>query len=259
MNKLALITGGAKRLGRTVAEALADVGYDCLIHANTSQSEAHSLCLELRAKGIRAEYCLHAIDDPATAAEFLLNESMRHFGQLPSCSVLSAASYKKDDPKGRQLLQVADQLDVNFLFPVAFCAALAARIEPPSGKVTGDCSVILFTDYKVQKINPDYFSYSIAKHALDGVLPFLTVSYAKKIRVNAIAPGPISSHDMSAEDLAELVKAASISQKYPTMEEIGMTAAFLAQNRALYGQHIFVDAGARYEANARELSLGDKN
>jgi NAD(P)-dependent dehydrogenase (short-subunit alcohol dehydrogenase family) len=257
--KLALITGGAKRLGRVVTQALAETGHHCLIHANTSAAEAANLCAELSSQGVNAQHCLHAIEDPVAAADFLLDTSLELFGQLPTCSVLSAASYSKDDPNQRLADQISKQLDLNFLFPVAFCTAMAERISTSTDKASPPPSVILFTDYKVEKINSDYFSYSIAKHALDGVMQFLTVAHAKKLRVNAIAPGPISSHDMSTEELASRVEASTISGRSPADHEIGQTAAYLANCHAIYGQQIFVDAGARFEANTRELSLGVAN
>jgi len=129
--KLALITGGAKRLGRVVTQALAESGHHCLIHANTSAAEAANLCAELSSQGVNAQYCLHAIENPVAAADFLLNTALERFGQLPTCSVLSAASYSKDDPDQRLVDQLSQQLDLNFLFPVSYCTAMAERISTP--------------------------------------------------------------------------------------------------------------------------------
>ena len=253
--KLVLVTGGAKRLGRTVIEAFARTGYACLVHANQSEAEAQALCAQIVAAGGRAGYFLHAIEDPAIAANALLDAALAQFGVLPSCSVLSAASYGLDDARRGLEQQVTDQLVLNYLFPAAYCAALAARVQMQRA-VEADHSVVLFTDYKVAKVNPDQFAYSLSKHALEGSLPYLTVAFARQIRVNAIAPGPIlAAHGLTQADLDALVQSRCISGKSPRPEDIAATALFLANTPSLYGQHIFVDAAARFENGAHEYGV----
>ena len=254
--KLVLVTGGAKRLGKTVVEGFARAGYQCLVHANQSEQEAASLCAEIEAAGGTARYFLHAITDPAVAANALLDAAQNMFGMLPTCSVLSAASYALDDP-GRGLeFQLTDQLTLNYLFPAGYCAALAGRVQASQPAQRQDRSVILFTDYKVAKVNPDLFAYSLSKHALEGNLPYLSVAFARQIRINAIAPGPIlAAHGLSQPELDALVQSRTVSGESPRAEDIAQTAVFLANTRSLYGQHIFVDAAARFEKGAHEYGV----
>lgn len=253
--KLALVTGSAKRLGKAVIESFAKAGYDCLVHANTSVDEARSLCQQLEACGVRAKMALVPIEDPHQAAEALLNSSIEIFGKLPDASVLCAASYDNDFPSEVDPVKMARQLALNFEFPAAYCARLGKHLEKRIERV--DCSVTLFTDYKVSRVNPDFFSYSLSKHALDGVLPYLTVAFAPLFRVNAIAPGPVlCAHGMTQEQLDAMVDSESVSGRHPKSGDVASAALFLAQNESLYGQHIFVDAGARFDKKVREVSLG---
>lgn len=254
---LVIVTGSAKRLGRCVIEAFARQAYDCLIHANRSALEAQHLAAELKLLGVRAEVVLHAINDPQTAANALLDAALQWFGRLPSASVLCAASYDADDALAPNPALMQQQLALNFLFPVHYCAALAQRLQ--AGPVdASDRSVTLFTDYKVQRVNPDFFSYSLSKHALDGCLPYLAVSYARLFRVNAIAPGPVlAAHGMTQAALNDKVDGASASGRHPSPEDIAHTAVFLAGTPSLVGQAICVDAGARFDARAREVCLND--
>ena len=255
--KLVLVTGSAQRLGRTVIEAFAREGYACLVHANRSEAEARELCAGINAAGGRAAYFLHAITDPAVAADAILDAALAQFGMLPSCSVLSAASYGLDDPARALAQQVTDQLVLNYLFPAAYCAALAGRVQALApAQAQEDRSVVLFTDYKVAKVNPDQFAYSLSKHALEGTLPYLAVAFARQIRVNAIAPGPIlAAHGLTQADLDALVQSRCISGKSPRPQDIAATALFLANTPSLYGQHIFVDAAARFEKGAHEYGV----
>ena len=257
--KLVLVTGGAKRLGRTVVEGFARAGYQCLVHANQSEQEAAALCAKIEAAGGKARYFLHAIQDPAVAANALLDAAQNLFGMLPTCSVLSAASYALDDPSRGLEQQLLDQSTLNYLFPVGYCAALAGRVKALQAEQPGpreDRSVILFTDYKVAKVNADLFAYSLSKHALEGNLPYLSVAFARQIRVNAIAPGPIlAAHGLTQSELDKLVQSRTVSGESPRAEDIAETAVFLANTRSLYGQHIFVDAAARFEKGAHEYGV----
>jgi NAD(P)-dependent dehydrogenase (short-subunit alcohol dehydrogenase family) len=256
---LVLVTGGAKRLGRQVLEAFARAGYDCLVHARQSAAEAGQLASALQAGGARAQVLLHDIADPAASAAALLDGALRLFGRLPDASVLSAASYDLDDALAPDAAMLQRQLALNFLFPVQFCAALAARIQSggaPGGQAAADHSATLFTDYKVQRVNRDFFSYSLSKHALEGSLPYLAVAYGPWLRVNAIAPGPVlAAHGMTQAALNQRVAAESATGRHPTPEDIARTALYLAQTPSLVGQHICVDAGARFDARTREVCL----
>lgn len=254
---LVLVTGGAKRLGREVLEAFARVGYDCLVHARQSGAEAEQLARRLQASGVRTQVLLHDIADPAASAVALLDGALRLFGRLPQASVLSAASYDLDDALAPDAAMLQRQLGLNFLFPVQYCAALAARIQA-RGLQTADHSATLFTDYKVLRVNRDFFSYSLSKHALEGSLPYLAVAYGPWLRVNAIAPGPVlAAHGMTQAALDQRVAADSATGRHPTPQDIARTALYLAQTPSLIGQHICVDAGARFDAHTREVCLED--
>lgn len=257
---LVLVTGAAQRVGRAVITAFADAGYDCLIHANQSHDAALALQDDLRARGVQAHVLLHAITDAKLAARTLLDHCEQQLGRLPQASVLCAASYELDQPTQATLPDVTAQLEVNFVFPTAYCADLGWRLSQRAGQSTlpdtSDTSVTLLTDYKVERQNADFFSYSIAKHALHGNLPYLCVAYARYMRVNSIAPGPVlAAMGMAQETLETLVSSGSVSGHYPRVQDVASTALFLASNPSLYGQHIVVDAGARYDRSAGEVCL----
>ena len=251
--KLVLVTGGAKRLGRVVVQAFAEAGYACLVHVNHSVDEAAALCQQIQAQGGQALHFQHEITAPGLAANTLLDACWQGFGVLPDASVLSASSYFRDREDVPLEQQTGRQMDLNFHFPAAYCAALARRVQQ---QPMADCSVTLFTDFKVHKVNGDMFSYSLSKHALEGGLPYLAAAFARQLRINAIAPGPIlAAHGMEQQALERRVERDSISRKAPQPEDIGKTAVFLANTPSLYAQHIFVDAGARFDASAGEYGV----
>ncbi|MCX8520900.1 MAG: SDR family oxidoreductase [Rhodoferax sp.] len=251
-----LVTGGAKRLGRVVVQAFAEAGYACLVHVNQSVDEAAALCQQIQAQGGKAHYFQHEIANADRAANALLDACWQTFGVLPAASVLPASSYFRDTDAVPLEQQTGRQMDLNFHFPAAYCAALARRVAAEAKQPVVDRSVTLFTDFKVHKVNSDMFSYSLSKHALEGALPYLAVAFARQLRINAIAPGPIlAAHGMEQQALERMVERDSISKKAPQAEDIGKTALFLASTPSLYGQHIFVDAGARFDASAGEYGV----
>ena len=254
--KVILVTGGAKRLGRAIIEEFAKHNYGCLIHANSSVEEAGILCDRIRSAGGSANVFIHEISDPALAANAMLDASMDYFSVLPTASVLSAASYADDERGGNLECTVASQMGLNFFFPAAYCAALAGRIKSLNERTRVDRSVTVFTDFKVHRVNPDFFSYSLSKHALEGAIPYLAVAFARQIRVNGIAPGPVlAANGLTQDELDAIVLSQTISGETPKIGDIAKTALFLTQTSAIIGQHIYVDAGARFDSTAREIQV----
>lgn len=147
MAKVALVTGGAKRIGRAVAERLARDGYHCLIHANNSYDEACEFAKSLTLAGSPSHAVQHHIQDPGAAACALLDASVSLFGCLPTTSVLSAASFDFDDPLSGGHVMGTEQMNLNFLFPIAYCSELARRVKRGHSH-----SVTLFTDYKIERL-----------------------------------------------------------------------------------------------------------
>lgn len=254
---LALVTGSAKRLGRHIIEAFAAAGYDCVVHANRSMDEAVGVKSMLERSGVCAQVVQLEIDEPAAASDALISQVVSQFGRLPNASVLCAASYDDDDAYEPDALLLHRQLNLNFLFQVQYCANLADRVRQDrqnrrahsqgSTIAAADHSVTLLTDYKVFRVNADFFSYSVAKHAVHGVLPYLAVTFARDVRINAMAPGPIlAAHGMEQSRLESLVSKQSVSGRHPIPQDLARTAVYLAQTTSLIGQHICVDAGARF-------------
>lgn len=229
----ALVTGGARRIGRTLCLALAEAGFDVAIHHNESAEEAESLKAEIERLGRRA--CVVRADLADPAATGMIAEAAAALGPLNL--LVNNASIFEDDRVGSITAEGWDtHLDVNLKAPVLLAQAFAA--QAPEG-----ASVINILDQRVLKPNPQFFSYSLSKAGLWFATRTLAQAMAPRIRVNGVGPGPtLPSIHQSAEDFA--AEAANVPLKRrSTPEAIARAVLYLVDAEEVTGQMIAVDGG----------------
>jgi NAD(P)-dependent dehydrogenase (short-subunit alcohol dehydrogenase family) len=233
---VALVTGASRRIGRTIALALARDGYDIAIHYRRTRSEAETLAAEIAALGARtvivpADLADHgdvvALVPAATAAL-----------AAPTCLINNASEFEDDSAKTMTAETWARHLDVNLKAPVFLAQAMAAALPPDA---TG--TIINIIDQRVWRTTPEFFTYSLSKSALWDATRMLAQALAPRIRVNAIGPGPIlqSVHQTPAEFATEA--AATLLQRGSSPDEIAAAVRFILSAPAMTGQMIALDGG----------------
>jgi NAD(P)-dependent dehydrogenase (short-subunit alcohol dehydrogenase family) len=242
---LALVTGGARRIGAAFVTALAAHGYRVAIHCNRSTAEAEALAEALAASGKPR---------PLVAAADLAAEDCaeRLFAQLPAAPTLlvNNASLFLEDRLGAIDPALWDaHLAVNLRAPILLMQRFAAAL--PAG---ADGLVVNLSDAKLASPNPDFFSYTISKMGLAGATELAARALAPRIRVNAIAPavtlvsGPQSRANFEAAhvlnplgrgvDVADLVRA----------------LLYLVDTPTVTGQTLTIDAGQRFLGLPRDVA-----
>ena len=232
----ALVTGAARRIGRELALAAAEAGYDVAVHFRSSRGEAHDLCDQIRALGrqaapIQADLSLLA------DVEGLIPRAADALG--PVTLLVNNASVFQDD----RLETITREswtvhLDANLRAPVLLAQSFAAEL--PSDRVG---SIVNLLDQRVWRPNPLFFSYTVSKAALWAATRTLAQALAPRIRVNGIGPGPTlpSVHQAPGEFEAE---AAGVPlQRVVEAAELGAALRFLIDSPSVTGQMIAVDAG----------------
>ncbi len=241
--KKALITGGHKRLGKAIALALAQAGFDVAIHYRHDPQAAQDVVAAARALGRRAVALPAELTDSA-ALPTLLADAAGHLGGL-SLLVLAAASY---DPTPIDALNAA-QLDLAFAqnarAPVAL--ALAAR---PWLVASGDGRIVVLGDLAGQTPFHGYLAHSMAKAALHAAVRGLAAELAPDVTVNAIVPGAVLRPDdlppTSWQRLLAVVPQGHVVAADPAAgaDAIAQTAVYLAQcSRFVTGAFHHVDGG----------------
>jgi NAD(P)-dependent dehydrogenase (short-subunit alcohol dehydrogenase family) len=232
----ALVTGAGRRLGRAIALDLAQSGWRIAAHYRTSEAEALGLVDEIEAMGGQAvafQADLSRIEDLGAMVE----ACCARLGP-PTCLINNAACFEWDSAESCNESTWAMHLDVNLRAPVFLTQALAQTL--PDGAAG---HVINLVDQKVWRLNPDYFSYTIAKSALWTATQTLAQALAPRIRVNAVAPGPVLPHrDQTEADFAKECRATLLKRVVST-DDVTNAVRFLLATPSITGQMIAIDGG----------------
>jgi NAD(P)-dependent dehydrogenase (short-subunit alcohol dehydrogenase family) len=231
-----LVTGAGRRLGRAISLDLAQSGWRVGVHYHASEAEALRLVGEIeamsgQAAAIRAD--LGRVEDLAP----LLEACAAQLGP-PTCLINNAACFERDTLETSDDVSWQMHLDIDLRAPVFLTQAFAKML--PGGV---SANVINLIDQKVLRLNPDYFSYTIAKSALWTATQTLAQALAPRIRVNAIAPGPVLPHrDQSEADFAKECGSTLLRRGVST-DDVSRAVRFLLETPSVTGQMIVLDAG----------------
>lgn len=241
MTKVALITGsGKRRIGNSIAEALADRGYNIALHYNTSSEEAGQSVSRLREKGVQAE-AFRADVAREDNVERLFEGVEKTFGRL-DVLVTAAAVWQSKPLEKVTADNVRRHFEVNTLGTYLCCRQAGLMMVKQSEGGT----IVTIGDWAVARPYPNYSAYFSSK----GAIPAMTRSFAVElarhnpaVRVNCILPGPV----MVPEDLAEHeVKGAiagTLLKRLGSAENIAHAVLFLVDNDYVTGICLPVDGG----------------
>ena len=238
-----LVTGGATRIGAAIALRFAAAGWHVVIHYRSSAGPADGLAATLpSAETIGFDLC----DDAASVAAVTGLAA-----RLPQwcCLINSAAVFDYDDAAALDPATYREAMQVNALAPARIAQAFIAHARP-----TGVRSVIQITDMKVANTNPDFFSYTMAKHALAATIGMLAKAHtAGDVRVYGLAPGAVlASHDQREHE-TEISHRLNLLGRKTGADEIAETALFLASGALASGQTVFVDSGQHLLDQPRDV------
>ncbi|MCJ8142352.1 SDR family oxidoreductase [Ancylobacter sp. A5.8] len=233
---VALVTGGAVRIGRAISCALAQAGYDIAIHVRHPRPGDIEARAEVEAAGARCVVLAAELADPQAVDE-LVPAARAALGPV-TLLVNNASEFHPDAVESLDAALWDRHFAVNLRAPAFLARALAAQL--PEG-VQG--VVINIVDQRVLKPTPLYLSYSLTKNGLWTQTRLLAQALAPRVRVNAVAPGPTYANSrQSAEDFAR--QSASMPLGHgPSAREVADAVLYLAGASSVTGQMIAVDGG----------------
>ena len=232
----ALVTGGAKRIGKSIVEDLAAHGFAVAIHANRSFAEAKALAARIVAEGGRATALQADLADLA-AAGGLVQAATAALG--PVSLLVNSASVFEDDTVLDLDWQAWDRhFDIHLKAPVLLARDFVNAL--PEGE---EGLIVNIIDQRVWRPTPRYFSYSLSKSALWAATQTMAQALAPRVRVNAIGPGPTLPNVRQTEaDFAAQVDGLLL-KRGPDLAEFGATIRYLWRARSVTGQMIALDGG----------------
>jgi NAD(P)-dependent dehydrogenase (short-subunit alcohol dehydrogenase family) len=243
---VALVTGGAKRIGRAIALALAGDGWDVAVHFGRSDAEAADTVRAVEALGVRAAAFACDLADGA-AVRALPGRCAQVLGPL-SCVINNASLFEYDSAASFSPELLARVSAVNVAAPVLLAQALAAQL--PAGQ---QGVVINLLDQKLYNPNPDFLSYTLSKAALKEATGLLARALAPRVRVVGVAPGiTLPSGDQSDAGFAAAHVKTPLGRS-STPHDVAQAVVFAVNAPAITGTTLLVDGGQHLMPSDRDV------
>lgn len=241
----AIVTGGAKRIGAALARALAADGWQVLIHYHSSHNEAATLAAEIGAKTVAAD-----LADPEAPTRIVgALDGLAPPGLLVNC----ASGFDLDSFDDFNAAAWDRHMAVNARAPALLTRAFADAVPDGAGAL-----VVNLLDAKLVQPNPDFFTYTVSKMALAGVMELTArLLAARDIRVCGIAPSvTLVSGPQSRANFDRVHKLNALGRGVE-VEQLVQALRFLIASPTITGQTIVLDGGQRFLGLPRDVQFLD--
>ncbi len=247
MQPAVLVTGGAKRLGATIARRFGAAGWHVAVPCGRSRADAEVLAASLPS----AEVVQCDLADGDAAAAMIADLAAR----LTDWRVLvnSAAVFRKDTAQALDPAVFAEAMAINAQAPARMTQAFLAHAKAEGGR-----RVVNLTDQKLANPNPDFFSYTMAKHAFAATIRMLAMAQADANpgsgdRIYGLAPGAmLPSFDQLPEE-HQVSGRMNLLHRITASQELADAALFLSEGWLASGETLFVDSGQHLLAQPRDV------
>lgn len=229
--RCALITGGARRLGRAITLALAGDGSDVVIHYSTSADEAASLAEEAASLGVKAHTTKA---DLADGPESLIERAFEAAGSI-DILVNSASIFPEGTLADITFEDLKENIAVNAWAPFALTRAFAGKASKGS--------VINLLDTRIIGFDRAHAAYAFSKQMLAQMTTVAALEYAPGITVNGVAPGLVMPPEGKDDSYLERISGALPLKRHGSPEDVTRAVLFLLKSGFVTGQVIYVDGG----------------
>ncbi len=235
-SKVALVTGGAQRVGKAIVLDLAAHGWAVALHFNRSRQAAEDLVAEIQAGGGQA-VALGADLGDEQAVSRLVPDAAAALGS-PTLLVNNASVFEYDTILDHSRESWDRHMEANLRAPVVLIQAFAEMLpERRSG------NVVNLLDQRVWNLTPHFMSYTVSRAGLWTLTQTLAMALAPRIRVNAIGPGPTLKAERQTEEQFERQWQSIPLKRSTDPAEIAAAIRFLIDAPAMTGQMIALDGG----------------
>ncbi|MGP6086924.1 SDR family oxidoreductase [Antarctobacter jejuensis] len=242
----ALVTGAGRRLGRAMAETLAEQGYAVAVHYAGSEAAAEEVVAGIRARsGQAAALQADLLDEAQTGA--LVGRAAEALGGPLTVLVNNASIFEHDDIGSATRDSWDRHFGSNLRAPFVLMQALAAQMPDPlyddRGEPVAQGLVVNMIDQRVRKLTPEFMTYTLAKSALWTLTRTAAQALAPRVRVNAIGPGPTLQGGRQDAEAFARQRAATVLERGSDPEDITAALVYLLSAKSVTGQLFCVDGG----------------
>ena len=251
----ALITGGARRLGRAMALGLARRGLDVVIHYNQSQQLAADLVDEIKAMGQKSG-ALQAdlMDERATRS--LVQQACETLGTPLHLLINNAAIFERDDISSASHESWSRHMVTNYWAPFILTQEFARQAPPcerdEEGEGIAAAAIINIVDECIAQPTSDFTTYTLSKMGLWSLTRVSARSLAPDIRVNAIGPGPTLKAKRQSLEHFRHQRAHTPLRRSSSLSEVVSALTFLLDSPSVTGQLILLDGGKNFLSKGLE-------
>ena len=246
MFQAALITGGAKRIGKAMTLELAKMGLDVAIHCNHSVDAAETVADEARSMGVKAAILqADLLDDDAVST--LVTNASEALGKPLDVLVNNASIFEYDNLDSATLESWDRHLGSNLKAPLFLSQAFARQAPKAQRNVNGEATasgvIVNMIDQRVRKLTPSFMTYTVAKYGLWGLTQTMARALAPDLRVNGIGPGPTLQDTNQSEEHFVKQRKATVLERGSSEADICAALRFILDSQSVTGQLFCIDGG----------------
>jgi NAD(P)-dependent dehydrogenase (short-subunit alcohol dehydrogenase family) len=246
--KAALVTGAGQRIGRVLAEALAQDGWFVFVHHNRSVQEARETVARIRASGGQARAVRADLASPA-AAGALVGKCVAP-GAVLACVVNSASLFDLDRLPTATAQSFDRHMAVNLRAPLLIAQAFARQLPDGENGV-----IVNLLDQKLWNLNPDFLTYTLSKIGLHGLTTLLAQSLSPRIRVAGIAPGLTMRSGSQTDARFRQQHTANPLGVGVTADHLVAALRFILATPTYTGDTIVIDGGEHLTGRPRDIAF----
>ena len=243
-----IITGGATRIGASIAKKLSGNKVEIVIHFNKSRTKAIALKKELEKNGTKIQLVKGNLNKEEDIKKII--KSSKKYLKYFDCLVNNASMFENDKLDNFSSESWDKHLNINLKAPALLTREFAKNVKGKNN------NVINIIDQRVFKLTPFFFSYTLSKTGLYTLTKTSAMSLAPKIRVNGIAPGPtIKNKRQSKIHFKNQFLATPLKQQV-NVNEISNAVDFFIKTSSITGQVISIDSGQSLNWQTPDIMRG---
>ena len=235
--KKIVITGGANRIGRSIALELANYSTQIVIHYSKSLVAAKKLKIELENLGSNVYLFKADLNNLKQTQEIISYANKKMKGV--NCLVNNASIFENDNLINFSEKSFLKHMNINLKAPAILIRDFAKFYKGKDG------NIVNIIDQRVEKLTPFFFSYTLSKSSLATLTKTSAMKLAPNVRVNAVSPGPTLKNKRQSERHFKKQWKSTILEKKVDTKNISSAVKFLINNNNITGQIINVDSGQR--------------